>query len=41
MFESFLGYKNMDSRGVLISQAERRWRDYEKRLGQVCSVDLV
>ncbi len=39
MFESFLGFKNMDSRGVLISQAERRWRDYEKRLGQVCRAD--
>ena len=35
MFEAFLSYKNMDSKGSLISQAERRWRDYEKRLCQV------
>ena len=41
MFESFLGYKNMDSNGVLISQAERRWRDYERRLGQVCRTDKL
>ncbi|CAM9416805.1 unnamed protein product, partial [Scytosiphon promiscuus] len=38
MFEAFLSYKNMDSRGSLISQAERRWRDYEKRLCQVVPV---
>ena len=36
MFEAFLSYKNMNSSGGLISQAERRWRDYEKRLYQVC-----
>lgn len=36
MFEAFLSYKNMDSKGGLISQVERRWRDYEKRLCQVC-----
>lgn len=35
MFEAFLSYKNMDSAGRLVSQEERRWRDYEKRLGQV------
>lgn len=35
MFEAFLSFKNMDSRGSLISQAERRWRDYEKRLCRV------
>ena len=35
MFEAFLSYKNMNSSGGLISQAERRWRDYEKRLYQV------
>ncbi|CAN0102719.1 unnamed protein product [Ectocarpus sp. 12 AP-2014] len=35
MFEAFLSFKNMDSMGNLISQAERRWRDYEKRLSQV------
>lgn len=35
MFEAFLSYKNMDSRGRLISQEERRWRDYEKRLCRV------
>lgn len=34
MFEAFLSYKNMDSKGILISQAERRWRDYERRLCQ-------
>lgn len=39
MFEAFLSYKNMDSKGSLISQAERRWRDYEKRLCQVRPLD--
>lgn len=36
MFEAFLSYKNMDQQGRLVSQEERRWRDYEKRLCQVC-----
>lgn len=35
MFEAFLSYKNMDGDGKLVSQEERRWRDYEKRLCQV------
>lgn len=35
MFEAFLSYKNMDEQGRLVSQEERRWRDYEKRLSQV------
>ena len=37
MFEAFLSYKNINSEGSLISQAERRWKDYEKRLYQVCA----
>lgn len=40
MFEAFLSYKNMDNSGNLISQAERRWRDYEKRLCQVWMLRL-
>lgn len=35
MFEAFLSYKNMGRQGKLVSQEERRWRDYEKRLRQV------
>lgn len=35
MFEAFLSYKNLDSQSRLVSQEERRWRDYEKRLLQV------
>ncbi|CAM9335645.1 unnamed protein product, partial [Sphacelaria rigidula] len=38
MFEAFLSYKNMDGDGKLVSQEERRWRDYEKRLCQVSPV---
>ena len=36
MLEAFLAYKNVDSTGRLMSQEEKQWHDYERRLSQVC-----